>query len=276
MIKKTACFTIDIEPDFGGKGNSDAYFGLKDLPRLEELVKKYDLKITAFVTGKTFEDNDGLLDILKSMKFEIEQHSYSHRIGKGSKIDDIKKGLEVHEKITGKSPLGYRAPQGEITKEEALFLVENGILFDSSIFPTFFPGRYNRLSFPTYPFKLGETNLMEIPFSVIPKIRIPVGFSYIRLFGLNTFKFLFKIFGMPNLMIIDFHSYEFGRPPSYYDTPTFTKIVHYRGQHMHKDKILLFEDFIKYILSNGYQSKYMLDVYNEIKSNVQRWEWSPN
>lgn len=43
MIKKTVCFTIDVEPDFGGKGKHDSYFGLQDLPKIAKLVKKYDL-----------------------------------------------------------------------------------------------------------------------------------------------------------------------------------------------------------------------------------------
>jgi peptidoglycan/xylan/chitin deacetylase (PgdA/CDA1 family) len=94
------------------------------------------------------------------MKAEIEQHSYSHQVGFLSKIDDIKKGIKAHEKIIGSPPMGYRAPQGIITEKEALFLEDNGIKFDSSIFPGLFPGRYNRINFPTFPHKLNNSNLI--------------------------------------------------------------------------------------------------------------------
>ena len=121
-MKRTICFTIDIEPDFGGLLTNDSYLGKFNLPKLETLVKKYNLNITAFVTGKTLEQNPDVLEIIRSMDAEIEQHSYSHQIGHASKIKDIEKGIETHEKIVGTAPLGYRAPQGIITQEEAVFL----------------------------------------------------------------------------------------------------------------------------------------------------------
>jgi Polysaccharide deacetylase len=273
-MKKTVCLTIDVEPDFGGLLIKDNYFGMKDLSKLERIVRKYNLKLTAFLTGKTLEDNPDILKHLKSMKCEIEQHSYSHQIGHDSKVKDIEKGIETHERIVGSSPIGYRAPQGIITQKEALFLESKGIKYDSSIFPTFFPGRYNRLNFPVLPYMIKGSNLVEIPFAVIPKIRIPIGLSYIQLLGLNTFKFLFKLLGLPQLLVCDFHTYEFGKLPSYNELPTLAKVGYYRAQHLYKDPADVFENFVKYILSQEYESKYMVDVYKEIKSNVSSWNWN--
>ena len=79
--------------------------------------------------------------------------------------------------LVGRSPLGYRAPLGKVTKEEIIFLQNNDIRFDSSIFPTLFPGRFNRLAFPVSPFLVGGSSFMEIPISVIPRMRIPIGLS---------------------------------------------------------------------------------------------------
>jgi hypothetical protein len=31
---------------------------------------------------------------------------------------------------------------------------------------------------------------------------------------------------------------------------------------------------VKYILSKGYESKYMVDVYNDVRSRVPTWEWN--
>jgi peptidoglycan-N-acetylglucosamine deacetylase len=273
-VKKTICFTIDVEPDFGGLLPKNEYFGKDNLPELERIVRKYNIKLTAFATGKTLEDNPDIIESLRSMKAEVEQHSYSHQIGHLSKIKDIEKGIQIHEKLVGSPPLGYRAPQGIITHEEALLLDHLGIKFDSSIFPAFFPGRFNSVGFPVIPFRVKESNLIEIPFAVVPKIRIPIGLSYMQLLGLNTFKFFFKVFGLPELIVYDFHTYELGRVPSYSRLPMLEKFIYYRAQKMYCNPANVFEDFVKYILSKDYESKYMIDVYKEIKSKVSIWKWN--
>jgi hypothetical protein len=236
------------------------------LPKLERIVKKYDLKLTAFATGKTLEENSDVLDSLKSMKSEIEQHSYYHEVGHLSKIDDIQKGIKTHEKLLGNPPVGYRAPQGIITKKEALFLEENGIRFDSSIFPAFFPGRYNRMNSPTVPHRLYKLNLVEIPLGVIPHLRIPISLSYIQLLGLRAFKMLLRLFGLPELIVYDLHAHDLGKLTSYKQLPVIPKVGYYRAQHTYRDQADVLEESVKYFLSKGYRSSYMIDVYNEIQT----------
>jgi peptidoglycan/xylan/chitin deacetylase (PgdA/CDA1 family) len=272
-MKKTICFTIDIEPDFAGLIQEHFYFGKKDLRKLVDIVEQRSLKITAFVTGKALEQNPDILDVLKAMRAEIEQHSYSHQIGHNNKVKDIKKGIEIHEQIVGQRPQGYRAPQGIISREEARVLHDLGIKFDSSIFPTFFPGRFNRLGFPLCPFVIKDSNLIEIPFAVIPKIRLPIGLSYMQIIGINTFKFLSKIFGLPDLIVYDFHSYELGKLSSYQKLSLSGRMGYYRAQRTYKDPFSVFGKFVEYILSKGYESKYMIDVYNQVKDRAPEWGW---
>ena len=279
-MKKTVCITFDVEPDFGGLLTNDVYFGKKDLPKLERIVNMYNLKLTAFVTGKTLEENPEIIDLLENMKAEIAQHSYSHRITQrndsdhDSKIKDIQKGIEVHEKIVGTRPLGYRAPLGIITQEEISFLDDIGIKYDSSVWPAFFPGRFNRLNFPVMPFAISESNLIEIPMAVIPKIRIPIALGYMQLVGIRSFKLLFAMFGLPNLVVYGFHTYQLGKVASYNELSAIPKLGYYRAQRRSTNPAQVFEDFVKYILSKGYESKYMIDIYNDVKSKVPLWEWS--
>ena len=272
-MKKTVCFSIDVEPDFAGLLPREQYCGKNDLYKLGHIVKKYNLKLTAFATAKTLEENTDILETLQSMRAEIEQHSYSHQIGHHSKIKDIEKGIEIHRKILGTSPIGYRSPQGIITKQEAIFLEKMGIGFDASIFPTFFPGRFNRLNFPVVPFNIKGSSLIEIPYGVVPRIRIPISLSYMQLLGLETFKFLFRFFGLPNLIVYDFHTYELGKVTSYSQLPTSAKLGYYRAQRLYRDPIDVFEGFVKYILSKGFEPKYMVDIYKEVESDVPVWNW---
>ena len=218
-MKKTICFTIDIEPDFSGLLKKDVYYGRQNLLKLEKIVKKNDIKLTAFVTGKTLEDDPEILSSLEGMGAEIECHSYAHRVDHGSKIEDIERGIRTFEELVGRLPYGYRAPEGIITKKEALFLDSKGIKFDSSISPAFLPGRYNHLQFPVQPFKIKGSNLLELPLPVVPKIRIPFNFSFVQLLGFGTFSLLLRVFGWPNLLIFNIHPFELGRIPSYNELP---------------------------------------------------------
>jgi hypothetical protein len=102
------------------------------------------------------------------MNAEIEQHSYQHQVGHRSKSDDILKRIETHRRILWKNPIG--SPAGIITKESLQLLESPGILYGFSIFPTYFPGRFNRLRFPTSPFRIKNSSLLEIPFSVVTYI----------------------------------------------------------------------------------------------------------
>lgn len=273
-MKKTVCFTIDVEPDYASLLSQQMYSGKSDIPKLIDLANKRQLKITAFVTGMMLEQNPDIVDQLNSMGAEIEQHSYSHEVGHKPKSEDIELGITTHEKVIGRRPLGYRAPQGVITLDEAMLLQSLGIKFDSSIFPTFFPGRFNRLGFPHSPFTIKGSNLMEIPFAVIPRIRIPLGLSYIQLIGVRTLKTISRLFGLPELIVFDFHSYEFGKVSSYSQLRMFDKLVYYRAQRIYRDPFFVLEEVVDYLLSKGYEPKYMIDVYNEVKDIVPIWEWS--
>jgi Polysaccharide deacetylase len=272
-VEKAICFTVDIEPDFGGLTSQTSYYGVDNLPRLVSIVKRNNVKLTAFITGKTLEDNTGVLDILKDMDAEVEQHSYAHNVGYGQKIDDMEKGIKIHEKFFGTKPAGYRAPEGIITRQDIHALEKFGIKFDSSIFPAFFPGRFRRTNFPITPFRIRNSTLLELPFAVVPRIRIPIGLSYTQLLGFNAYKFLFSAFGLPEIIVYDFHCYELGKMPSFADLPAPLKLGYFRAQCTYKDPSQVLEAFIKYILSKGYKSKYMFDVFTELHPIAQQWDW---
>jgi polysaccharide deacetylase len=275
-MKKTICFTIDVEPDFSGLLKKDVYYGRQNLLKLENIVKKNDIKLTAFVTGKTLEDDPEILSSLEGMKAEIECHSYAHRVDRGSKIDDIERGIRTFEELVGRLPYGYRAPEGIITKKEALFLDSKGIKFDSSISPAFLPGRYNHLQFPVQPFKIKGSNLLELPLPVVPKIRIPFNFSFVQLLGFGTFSLLLRVFGWPNLLIFNIHPFELGRIPSYYELPLRARAIYFRAQRIYKNPAQDFDRFVRYLSEKGYEKKYMLDVYEELKYSAPSWGWVEN
>jgi peptidoglycan/xylan/chitin deacetylase (PgdA/CDA1 family) len=273
-VVKSVCFTIDVEPDYGGLLNSDVYYGKKGLNKLSTTANSYGLKITAFATGKSLEDNPDIVEMLDSMRAEVEQHSYAHKVGHGNKICDIQRGIETHRRVLGKNPLGYRAPQGIINKSEMQLLEKMGIRFDSSIYPTYFPGRFNRSRFPKTPFRIKGSYLIEMPISIIGKLGIPMGLSYVQMIGIGSYIRLLKIFGVPDLIIFDFHPYELVKVPSFSMLPLISKIGYFRSQKLYKDPSWVFEEFVKFILESGYKTKYLYEIYEESKLKAPVWDWT--
>jgi hypothetical protein len=192
----------------------------------------------------------------------------------GLKLPLLQQVKPWNRRVLGKNPLGYRAPQGIINKSEIKFLERMGIRFDSSIFPTYFPGRFNRSKFPKMPFRIKGSALIEMPFSIMGKLGIPMGLSYVQMIGFGSYVKLLKIFGFPDLIIFDFHPYELVKVPSFSMLPLIAKIGYFRSQKIYKDPSWVFEEFVKFILQSGYKTKYLYEIYEEFKLKAPVWDWT--
>ena len=84
--------------------------------------------------------------------------------GHGNKICDIQKGIETHRRGVRKKSIRLPGPAGDYRESEMQLLEKMGIRFDSSIYPTYFPGRFNRLKFPKTPFRIKGSTLIEMPY----------------------------------------------------------------------------------------------------------------
>lgn len=99
---------------------------------------------------------------------EIASHGYYH--SKHSDEDYLRSRLRL-EKLTGKPVQGYRmARMQAINQSEQL---KAGYLYDSSLHPTYLPGRYNHFDKPRLPY-LESNGLWTLPASVCPLIRFPL------------------------------------------------------------------------------------------------------
>ena len=61
--------------------------------------------------------------------------------------------------------------------------------------------------------------------------------------------------------------------PSFCDLPTPLKMGYFRAQRLYKDPAQVLEAFIKYILSKGYKSKYMFDLFTELFPIAEECDW---
>lgn len=92
-------------------------WGNEDVDILIDILKKYDIKSTFFVTGDWAERFPDDVKKLYANGHEIQNHSYNHphvaSISKEDLIKDTKKAEGIIENLIGKKPTLYRAPYGE-------------------------------------------------------------------------------------------------------------------------------------------------------------------
>lgn len=165
----------------------------KNTYTLLHLLEEYGVQATFFVLGWVAEKCPGLVRDIHAAGHEIACHGYNHRLiydlSPEEFREDTRKAKAVLEDLAGSAVVGYRATSYSIIKETqwALdILIEQGFLYDSSIFPI----QHDRYGFPEaerFPHRLirAEGGIIEYPPSTYALWgkNIPMaGGGYLRLF----------------------------------------------------------------------------------------------
>ena len=255
-MARLICYTLDLEPDFGGRLKS--YSSLNDISYFQDIIKKNRVKLTTFVAGHMLIKKTEVITKLLDIGSEIELHSYSHNLTHQNEGLEIKKSKKAYTKYFRKKPLGYRAPKGMITKKGLKILKDENFKYDSSIYPTIVPGRYNNLRYPNEPFYHKDFGIIELPLSVIPKIRIPLAMGYLQPLGINISKNIINLFRLPNIIVFDFHLWNLYKPVGTNKLPLKWKLLLARNL----DKgFKIFNEVFKIFEEKGYKSITMKELY---------------
>jgi len=109
---------------------------------LLQILKENQILGTFFVLGIVAEQHPALVKHLVESGHEVASHGYTHKrvhqMNPKEFEQDIKKSISVLSSITGKQPIGYRAPSFSIdasTPWALQILKKNGFVYDSSVFP---------------------------------------------------------------------------------------------------------------------------------------------
>jgi peptidoglycan/xylan/chitin deacetylase (PgdA/CDA1 family) len=113
------------------------------LPRLGELFARHGVTATLFVVGKDVEEDAPGARVLADLAqagHEIANHTYSHpydlvRQGRDGMAAEIDRAGAAITQLTGRPPVGFRAPGYEISADLVALLCERGYRYDSSTFP---------------------------------------------------------------------------------------------------------------------------------------------
>ena len=157
----------------------------KGLQNILLLLKKHQAKATFFSTVVFAENNKDLIEQLLSEGHELASHTWFHS---EFKIEDLKKSREKLAELFQTEITGLRMPR--MMKVDEKEVEKAGYSYNSSVNPTFLPGRYNNLKVSRTYFKEGE--VLQIPASVSPNFRIPLFWLSFHNFPLNFFKKLAK------------------------------------------------------------------------------------
>lgn len=195
-------FDLPLEYGVPISVNEQMSVGKKGLDRLMEVLQDPEVDCTLFTTAN-FAVNFPA-DILElSKKHEIASHTFFHS---SYKPEDLKNSREVLENIISAKVYGLRIPRMKKISPESIKLA--GYTYDSSINPTWIPGRYNNLNMPrTFYF---EGGIVKVPVSVSANFRIPLfwlafknfPYVYFRNIALQTLK-------KDGYLSLYFHPWEF-------------------------------------------------------------------
>lgn len=168
-----------------------------------DLLEKHQVKATFFSTVVFAINAPEIINRIIKDGHEIASHSYYHS---DFKIAHLLESKEKLEQITNTKVIGFRMPRMQPVDEKEIF--KAGYRYNSSINPTYLPGRYNNFSKPRTYFK--QDGVWQIPASVSPIIRFPLFWLSFHNLPLWVYKIICSLtFLKDKYLNIYFHPWEF-------------------------------------------------------------------
>lgn len=211
----------------------------RNVEKILSILSLQRIRATFFVLGWVAQKHRGLVKVIASCGHEIASHGFGHELITSQTPslfrEDIRKSKHFLEDIIGGPVHGYRAPSFTITSETqwALpILVEEGYVYDSSIFPI----RHDRYGMPgANPWcHLLETSagpLWEVPPSTIRmgSIRLPIaGGGYFRLYPYRILRNLLnRAASGVHPLVMYFHPWELDPDQPRMEGSAVSKFRHY-------------------------------------------------
>ncbi len=225
------------------------------LKKILDLLKKHKAKATFFSTVVFAENSRFLIERLLSEGHELASHTWFH-----SEFQEkhLKESREKLEELFSTQVTGLRMPRMmPVDKKE----VENaGYVYNSSVNPTFLPGRYNNLKVSRTYFKEGMVT--QIPASVSPNFRIPLFWLSFHHFPLRVYKKLASdTLKKDRYLNVYFHPWEFAEIKN----PDF-KLPGFTVKNSGNEMVQRFDDFLGWLKSKNYSFGTFQEFYKTIPS----------
>ncbi|KNG93097.1 polysaccharide deacetylase family protein [Pseudaestuariivita atlantica] len=107
------------------------------IPRILATYRRLGIKQSFFIPGWCMQTYPRAVEMMLEDGHEIGHHGWIHEdpiVTRGAAQEEaFEKALEVHKRMTGKTPRGYRAPVYNITLQVVDLLVKHDFRYDSSM-----------------------------------------------------------------------------------------------------------------------------------------------
>ncbi len=232
-------FDLPLEYNFPITGELQFKITSLGLNQLVEILDRYKIRATFFTTGNFCDKYPDKIKML-SEKHEIGSHAYYHS---SFNEEYLIKSKHILESVTGKQVNCFRMPL--LQKIDYDKLKQAGYLYDSSINPTFIPGRYNNLKLPRVPYEIENSGITEFPVSVSPLFRFPLFWLSFKNLPLFLYRVLcYSTLKKDKFLHLYFHPWEFANLDQF-KIPGYIKNLN-GAQYSKK-----FDKLIKLLCSNG-------------------------
>ena len=125
--------------------------------RILKLLDDYDIKASCYIPGYVAETHEDIVRDILRRGHEIGHHGYMHEpigtVDITTETEILERGIDVLKRVTGRRPLGYRAPQFDSSPNTIRLLAEHEFVYDTSMMDDDVP----------YVHKVGEKRLVEVP-----------------------------------------------------------------------------------------------------------------
>lgn len=135
--------------------------------RILDILRKHGVRATFFTTVSFAKAAPEIVGRIVAEGHELASHGMQHSSFRTSDLLDSRRELE---RLSGAEVKGYR--QARMMKLDEREVAKAGYFYDSSLNPTFIPGRYMSLSAPRTPYI--KDGVVQIPASVTPLVRFPM------------------------------------------------------------------------------------------------------
>ena len=181
---------------------------------LLELLEEEGVRATFFVEGLLAVVKPELVLELLSREHEVACHAFFHWpltwMRSEAEIErEVTRALKAIGELTADDPLGFRAPRFMVNDTVLSVLERLGFIYDSSIVPSWCPGQYRNLDKPCKPyFPTTRREMLELPVSVIKKLRVPLGLPWMNMLGRRAFLTLMELLGASQPLVFYLHAHD--------------------------------------------------------------------
>lgn len=195
---------FDIPEEYGQPVEPAVQFQMacNGLESVLALLDRLGITATFFTTANFALHHPALMQRI-AQTHEIASHGFYHS---SFEVADLTKSRQVLQEITGQSIAGYRMARLQPVDDREIQAA--GYRYNSSMNPTWIPGRYNHLQQPRRPFYRGQ--LLNIPVSVVPRLRLPLFWLSFKNFPLWFYQWASRLtLAIDGHLNLYFHPWEF-------------------------------------------------------------------